>query len=47
MEDVAVFAYQHDVRRQPDGPISMFDNRGVRMDGGSSVASCWSLTKTP
>lgn len=25
------FAYQHDVRRQPDGTISIFDNRGEEM----------------
>ncbi len=28
----AQFAYQHDVRRQPDGAITLFDNRGPDMD---------------
>ncbi|MEJ7842031.1 MAG: arylsulfotransferase family protein [Rubrobacter sp.] len=32
MGEGARFAYQHDARRQPDGTISIFDNRGAGMD---------------
>ncbi len=28
----ATFAYQHDARRQPDGTITLFDNRGADME---------------
>lgn len=31
MGDGARFAYQHDIRRQPDGTITIFDNRGENM----------------
>ncbi len=32
MDEGAGFAFQHDARRRPDGTISLFDNRGERMD---------------
>ncbi|HEV2093220.1 MAG TPA: arylsulfotransferase family protein [Rubrobacter sp.] len=32
MGEGARFAYQHDARRQPDGTITLFDNRGAAMD---------------
>jgi hypothetical protein len=32
IEAEAVFAFQHDARRRPDGTISVFDNRGKGMD---------------
>ncbi len=32
MEEDARFAYQHDARRQSDGTITLFDNRGESMD---------------
>jgi hypothetical protein len=32
MGEGARFAYQHDARRQSDGTITLFDNRGERMD---------------
>ncbi len=32
MGEDARFAYQHDARRHPDGTITLFDNRGERMD---------------
>ena len=35
MGDGAVFAFQHDARRQPDGTITLFDNRGADMDDQS------------
>jgi hypothetical protein len=36
MEDEAVFAYQHDARRQPDGTITLFDNYGKQDETGRS-----------
>jgi len=39
MEDEAVFAYQHDARRQADGTITLFDNRGERMDEPSRAVA--------
>jgi hypothetical protein len=35
MGEGAVFAFQHDARRQPDGTITLFDNRGADMDDQS------------
>ena len=32
MGEGAVFAFQHDARRQPDGTITLFDNRGAAME---------------
>jgi hypothetical protein len=32
MGEGADFAFQHDARRQPDGTITLFDNRGADMD---------------
>ena len=32
MEQDAQFAYQHDARRRSDGALTLFDNRGERMD---------------
>jgi hypothetical protein len=35
MGEGTVFAFQHDARRQPDGTITLFDNRGAAMDDQS------------
>jgi hypothetical protein len=35
MGEGAVFAFQHDARRQPDGTITLFDNRGAAMEDQS------------
>ena len=39
MEDEAVFAYQHDARRRSDGAITLFDNRGERMNEPSRAVA--------
>ena len=39
MDEGAVFAFQHDARRHPDGTITLFDNRGADMDEPSRAVA--------